>query len=212
MTFGNSTFVAVGSLGMILTSSDGLTWVERISGTDVLLADIAYGKDSFVAVGDGGVILQSYRVKLPVSRIGFYSKGYWYFDQDGNGVWDGCQGDGCLGPFGGMEGDVPVVGDWTGTGITNLGIYRQGMWYLDLNGNGVWDGCQGDGCLGPFGGMEGDVPVVGDWTGTGITNLGIYRQGMWYLDLNGNGIWDGCQVDGCLGPFGDGPPDNPVIK
>jgi hypothetical protein len=211
LTFANNTFVAVGELGMILTSPNGLKWVERFSGTDAWLSDIAYGKDSFVAVGDGGVILQSYSVKPPISRIGFYTNGYWYFDQDKNGVWDGCQVDECLGPFGGLEGDIPVVGDWTGAGITNLGIYRRGMWYLDLDGNGSWDGCQVDGCLGPFGGLEGDIPVVGDWTGAGITNLGIYRRGMWYLDLDGNGSWDGCEVDACFGPFGGMQEDKPVV-
>jgi hypothetical protein len=35
------------------------------------------------------------------------------------------------------------------------------MWFLDWNGNGQWDGCGVDACIG-FG-MATDVPVVGDW-------------------------------------------------
>ena len=33
---------------------------------------------------------------------------------------------------------------------------------------------------------------------------------MWYLDINGNGKMDSCNVDGCFGPFGQ-PGDLPVV-
>ena len=129
------------------------------------------------------------------------STGMWYLD-DGNGIWDGCGTDLCIGPFG-SSGDLPVAGDWTNTGQTTIGVYRPGtrMWYLDT-GNGIWDGCETDLCIGPFGSSD-DLPVAGDWTNTGQTTIGVYRPGtgMWYLDT-GNGTWDGCGVDFCLGPFG----------
>ena len=41
--------------------------------------------------------------------------------------------------LGGQTGDVPVVGDWNGDGRTKVGIYRNGFWILDTNGNGVFD-------------------------------------------------------------------------
>jgi hypothetical protein len=125
----------------------------------------------------------------------------WYLD-NGNGMWDGCGTDLCQGPFG-SPGDRPVAGDWTNTGTTKIGVYRPGtrMWYLD-NGNGMWDGCGTDFCLGPFGSTT-DRPVAGDWTNTGATKIGVYRPStrMWYLD-NGNGTWNGCGTDLCVGPFG----------
>ena len=37
-----------------------------------------------------------------------------------------------------------------------------GEWVLDMNGNGHFDGCAIDACLGPFG-HAGDLPVVGKW-------------------------------------------------
>jgi len=37
--------------------------------------------------------------------------------------------------------------------------------------------------------------VVGDWNGDGVDEIGVFRNGMWYLDLNGNGIWEGPAVD-----------------
>ncbi len=145
-----------------------------------------------------------------VSKLGIYRQGMWYLDLDNSGTWGGCGQDRCLGAFGGLSTDIPVVGDWNGDGSTKIGIYRQGYWYLDLNGNGAWDGCSVDSCLGPFGGLSIDIPVVGDWNGNGLTKIGIYRQGMWYLDMNGNGGFDGCGVDGCKGPFGGLEIDAPV--
>ena len=77
---------------------------------------------------------------------------------------------------------------------TQLGVYRDGQWYLD-NGNGQWDGCGNfpgqDQCLQSGFGVPSDQAVTGDWDGDGITQLGVYRDGQWYLD-NGNGQWDGC--------------------
>jgi hypothetical protein len=84
----------------------------------------------------------------------------------------------------------------TNANIERLGIYRNGFWFVDLNGNGQWDGCGTDGCQ-AFG-IPTDVPVVGDWTGTGEAKRGVYRNGFWFLDLNGNGEWDGCAVDACI--------------
>jgi hypothetical protein len=141
-----------------------------------------------------------------IARIGVFrpSNGKWYLDLNGNGRLDSCGVDGCYGPFG-MSGDLPVAGDWNGDGRVQIGVFRpsNGKWYLDLNGNGQWDGCSTDGCYGPFG-VSGDLPVTGDWDGDGITQIGVFRPstGKWYLDLNGNGKLDSCGVDGCYGPFG----------
>lgn len=174
----------------------------------------------------------------------------------------------------GMRDGLPVAGDFNGDGRSELGIYRQGTWWLDLNGNGRWDeddlwvqlgqpadrpvvgDWDGDGKadLGTFGpqwpgdaralefepglpdaanrfhrrlnsrpknlppdpqeatsgvrtakrtvtgklrkdlidhvfqyGSEGDVPVAGDWNGDGISNIGVFREGTWYLDTDGDG-------------------------
>jgi len=94
-----------------------------------------------------------------------------------------------------------VSATFVGPARSAIGIFRPatGEWFLDLNGNAVWDGCNADACLGPFG-SEGDLPVTGDWTGTGLSNIGVFRPSTaeWFLDLNGNGQWDGCSVDRCL--------------
>jgi hypothetical protein len=76
-----------------------------------------------------------------------------------------------------------------------IGLYSaDGLWYLDANGNGIWDSPPAD-FSNFFGGMPGAVAVAGDWNGGGTTKIGIYTDGYWYLDMNGNGIWDGTPID-----------------
>jgi hypothetical protein len=145
-------------------------------------------------------------------RIGIFrpATSKWYLDLNGNGKLDNCFKDRCLGPFGHPD-DLPVAGDWTGTGQVRIGVFnpKTAVWQLDLNGNGVFDGCTVDACL-SFG-QPGDLPVAGDWRGTGKAQIGIFdpSTGMWELDRNGNGVFEGCTVDLCLGPFGQ-PGDLPV--
>ena len=140
---------------------------------------------------------------VPTSSIGVYYSGVWFLDLNGNRAWDGISTDGFYFFGGGLAGGVPVTGNWTGTGATKIGVYDNGVWYLDLNGNGAWDGTPADALYYFGGGLTGAVPVTGNWTGTGATKIGVYDNGVWYLDLNGNGAWDGIPADG-LRYFGGG--------
>jgi subtilisin family serine protease len=76
----------------------------------------------------------------------------------------------------GSPGDIPVTGDWTGTGHTGIGVFRNGTWYL-----------RDDPTTGPAQhvfnfGSPGDVPVTGNWNGTTpVTGIGVFRNGNWYL-------------------------------
>jgi hypothetical protein len=129
----------------------------------------------------------------------------WHFDINGNHAFDGCSIDECTNEFGTL-GDIPVVGDWVGLGTEAIGVFRPstGQWFLDGNDNGRWDGCAVEFCLlQPFG-DDGTLPVVGDWSGGGAARPGFFRPstGEWVLDMNGNGHFDGCAIDACLGPFG----------
>ncbi len=147
-------------------------------------------------------------------RFGVFrpTTGQWFFDLNGNGAWDGCGTDGCSGPFGAPE-DLPVAGDLNGDTVDEFGVFRPstGMWYFDLDHSGSWSGCGQDGCLGPFG-APGDQPGMTDINGDEQLEFGVFRPstGQWYFDLDHNGIWSGCGVDGCYGPFG-APGDLPAV-
>jgi len=52
-------FVTVGDNGIILTSSDGISWTKRTSGTTKNLYGVTYGNSTFVTVGDNGTIFTS---------------------------------------------------------------------------------------------------------------------------------------------------------
>jgi hypothetical protein len=121
------------------------------------------------------------------SKIGIYrpATGEWLLDSNGNGVLDPsdkrCH-------FGGQPGDIPVTGDWDGSGKSKIGIYRPatGEWLLDYNGDGAFNATQDRKYT--FGGKPGDRPVVGDWTGTGASYIGVVRKDyQWVVDSNGNG-------------------------
>jgi len=85
----------------------------------------------------------------------------------------------------GMAGDVPLVGNFTYDGLTSLGVYRNGAWYLDTNRDGTSDQSVS------LGGAPGDIPLTANFTGSGWTDdLVIYRAGVWFVDQSRNGTVD----------------------
>lgn len=246
--------VAVNSTGSVVyVANQGIDTVTLVPGPEVPVGHrpVAFGR--FVSSS------ASFKVPGPSSHLGVFRGGQWFLDRSGNRRFDGCGQDRCLdfglpgdtavtgnwtgtgktkigvvrdgvwlldfdddGQFSGCDvdacfdfapsrrrraADAPVAGDWNATGRAGIGVFRDGVWLLDVNGNGRWDGCDVDAC--PTFGSPGDVPVVGDWTGTGRAEIGVFRDGVWLLDLNGNRQWDGCDVDACF-VFGL-PGDRPVV-
>lgn len=99
----------------------------------------------------------------------------------------------------GAKDDVAVTGDWNGDGRTEIGYYRNGSWYLDMNGDGRWE----DGVDKLVQGRGGDYkPVVGDWNGDGIDNIGLFADGEWFLDTDNDYVLDTTRK---LGQAGDMP-------
>jgi PKD repeat protein len=162
---------------------------------------------------DGAVIDRAYVLgtigSVPVTgdwnndgktEIGYYqpgTKGIWYLDYNGNGIWNGGVTDRAY--IFGTTGSVPVTGDWNNDGKTEIGYYQpgtSGVWYLDYNGNGKWNGGVTDRTY--VFGTTGSVPVTGDWNNDETTEIGYYQpgtSGVWRLDYNGNGKWNGGVID-----------------
>jgi protocatechuate 3,4-dioxygenase beta subunit len=82
----------------------------------------------------------------------------------------------------GVRGDLPIAGDWNGDGIRSVGVFRDGHWHFDMDGDGRWS--EGDEAA--VFGQQGDRPVVGDFNGDGIEEIAVFRNGMWIIDSNGN--------------------------
>jgi len=169
-------------------------WVLDVNG------DGTYNTgDSFIAFGGNGAgetpVLGDWNGDKR-TKVGYFYKGKWVLDYDGNGSFGAA--DKYYPTFPYNAGDVPVVGDWTGDGKTKIGVFRGGFWILDYNNNGTYDGigAGGDKVFG-FGGNPGEVPIVADWNGSGTSKIGVYINGFWVLDYNGNGTYDG------TGPGGD---------
>jgi hypothetical protein len=177
-----------------------------------------------------------------VDEIAVYLDGNWYIDVNGNGVWD--QED--LWAQLGSASDQPVVGDWDGDGKDDIGIYGP-AWPGDQNAiakePGVPDDMnmnvgmpknvppkpadaaigfralkkevQGDVRVDLIDhvflyGKQGDMSIAGDFNGDGVTNIGIFRKGTWFFDMDGNGRWgeedvriDGAGQEGDLPVVGD---------
>lgn len=135
-----------------------------------------------------GAVTSAMQTKLAIYRPGAY--GTFFIDSNGNGSYDG--GSDLVTSFG-IGSDIPVSGDWNHSGHSKIGVYRNGTWFLDYNGDGHWNG---NGVDRQFSfGIPGDVPIVGDWDNSGTDKIGIYRAGVWYVDYNGNGVWDGPVID-----------------
>src|SRR5262249_22446631 len=91
--------------------------------------------------------------------------------------------------LGGMTaGDIAFWGDWTGIGTFTPGFYRpsDGTFHLStVPGSGV------AGLTFQFGPFPGSSPVVGDWTGDGVTKIGVHHGDHFYLrNINSAGPAD----------------------
>lgn len=107
-------------------------------------------------------------------------------------------------PFG-TTGDKPVVGRWKEGIAYRMGIYRavggQGFFALETNGNNVWD--SGDTSF-QFG-LATDIPFAGDFNGDGRDEVGVFRDGSWFVDMNNTFQWDAGDEEWFFGQAGDIP-------
>ena len=249
-------FLVTGISGGTLYLNDGVTPVA--SGEFIAVAQGAAGlkfTPTAGSVADGSFTVQdstaadaagllgvtaaaTITVRTPPRSLGVYYNGYWYLDTTGTGQWTGSvttlsfgapwlftpivgdwdgsgkteigyylNGTWCLLLSDGMAETftfgftstpgntvIPVVGDWNGDGKTEVGVYCNGAWFRDVNGTHTWDATN-QAALAYLGWNDGGtgsvVPVPGYWAGDGKTEMGVYCQGVWFLDSTGAGKWDG---------------------
>jgi TolB protein len=89
----------------------------------------------------------------------------------------------------GQPGDLPVTGDWNGDGRTDIGVFRNGTFFLATLKTVFAPGCKllcipstSFDTLPSFTfGQAGDLPIAGDWNADGIDDVGIFRNGTFIL-------------------------------
>jgi hypothetical protein len=79
--------------------------------------------------------------------------------------------------FFGNPSDIPLAGDFDGDGKDTLSIYRpsEQRFYI-INQLGENEGGLGEADFSFLFGNPGDKPVVGDWNGDGIDEVGLHRE------------------------------------
>jgi hypothetical protein len=99
-------------------------------------------------------------------------------------------------------GDVPVVGAFAENGYDRVGIFNDGNWYLDLNGDLSWG--EGDSWFYFNPAPAGSIPVAGDFVGLGRAQAALYDPdaSQLYIDANGNDAWDGPDIDQLVSVYG----------
>lgn len=85
-------------------------------------------------------------------------------------------------PFGAAT-DVALAGDVNGDGISDLVLFRNGVWYATTHQDGVVDATF-------FFGTTGDQPLLGDVDGDGTADLIVFRSGTWYVSTKRDGVAD----------------------
>jgi len=78
---------------------------------------------------------------------------------------------------------TPIIGDWNGDGADQIGIRHGSMFYLDYDGDGVFDPAVDK--MGNFG-LATDEILIGDWNGDGKDQIGVHRDNTFYLDYDGD--------------------------
>jgi hypothetical protein len=126
-----------------------------------------------------------------VETPGLYrqSDGYVYLRNENS------QGNAHIRFFFGNPGDMPLAGDFDGDGFDTVSIYRpsEQRFYI-INELGENDGGLGAADYDFLFGNPGDQPVVGDWDGDGIDEIGLYRAStgfFYYRNTLTTGIADG---------------------
>ena len=152
-------------------------------------------------------------IATPGGRCTVFRAGGWYVDTNGD-----------LGAdiyFNlGLAGDIPIVGDITGNGYTDVAVVRDVsgglLWYIDTDGNYIPDQWV-------FYGLADDIPMVGDMDGNGSSDRAVVRTVdgnlLWYIDTNLDGIADQWVFYGLADDIpmvgdmdGDGSSDRAVVR
>ncbi len=172
---------------------------------------------------------------LGKAGVGIFRSGLWVLDTNYDDVFEQpaagtatSAGSDSVFFFGGIAGggDVPVTGNWLGGAQSYVGYVRVaggpgGPW-LWVTDSGLPSAPLQSGHVErqgiAFGGITGDVPLSGDWFGTGTAGFGIVRSSgnasgapfLWILDSASPTAVQAAHTSGAVFPYGGATGDKPV--
>ena len=80
----------------------------------------------------------------------------------------------------GVNGDIPVPGDYNGDGLSDIGVWRPsiGVWFIRNVATANW-------------GAPGDIPVPADYLGNNMTNFAVWRPSNagWFINGLSPIVW-----------------------
>jgi protocatechuate 3,4-dioxygenase beta subunit len=160
---------------LIQSRSLPLTFSYSIPRFDVVNGEIQAHTWHLSVIDGGQPRSPAVATALVSTTHGSIGQGYdWHQQTLDNGTWvipRTRQGESVEFYFGDQHA-VPIAGDFNGDGTSEVGLFRDGEWFIDLNGNGQWD----EGDLWAKLGHRGDLPVTGDWDGDGKDDIGIFGR------------------------------------
>ena len=168
---GSGTVPAVFRNGNWFIDSNGNGKIDREA--DLVFTGLGDGKGDVPVVGDWN--------GDGLDEAGFYRNGEWFLDSNRDGKFDR-RNDTYYAHFGGRRGDIPSAGRWyAGDDRDSPWIYQaDGTWLIDTDMDGVYNR-DTDVTLTGFGNSR-QIPVPGDWRGTGSDYPTLYTRGDWQLD------------------------------
>ena len=152
---------------------DGFLWIlnqqgdgQYNPGVDHVFAFGGVPGDRPIVGNWNGSTCSSNQFGYGCTNVGIYRSASQYFLLDTNGDAFVDAGDQYFKLSIAQADDLPVAGDWNGDGRTKVGLFRPSTceWFLDFDGNGVWNASI-DKHFTPTDCQPGDMPVVGAWTG-----------------------------------------------
>jgi hypothetical protein len=74
----------------------------------------------------------------------------------------------------------PPPADFDGDGVSDIGVYRSGLWIVKRSSDGGYS-------VSDFGGVAQDIPIPADYDGDGSADLAIFRDGAWSIVKSSGG-------------------------
>ena len=175
VAYGNGIFVAVATVGNVMTSPDGINWTSRVPASSSNWVSVAYGNGLFAAVSNSGQVMTSSDGIIWTSRTSPAANG-WHSIANGNGLFVAVATNGTT------SNDVMTSSDginWVNTSTT----LNANQWETVTYGNGLFVAVAFDGTT------SNDVMTSSDGITWSNPSIATPAANQWRTLAYGNGLF-----------------------